>query len=98
MMCLGKINFTELSRLFSYLPQYCDKQEGGRKGGIKKEKKVLVESASKKKKKIYQNSLSVKNHVLCDFNLNPSSLILQKSFYFMRTGLAHKIKLVKSNH
>lgn len=55
-MCLGKINFTELSRLFSYLPQYCDKQEGGRKGGIKKEKKVLVESASKKK--IYNFFLS----------------------------------------
>lgn len=86
MMCLGKINFTELSRLFSYLPQYCDKQEGGgRKGGIKKEKKVLVESASKKKT-IYQNSLSVKNHVLCDFNLNPSSLILQKKLLFYEDG------------
>lgn len=51
MMCLGKINFTELSRLFSYLPQYCDKQER-REGGIKKEKKkVLAESAKKIKNK-----------------------------------------------
>lgn len=63
-MCLGKINFTELSRLFSYLPQYCDKQEGGRKGGIKKEKKVLVESASKKKKNLSEQPFSQKSRPL----------------------------------
>lgn len=85
MMCLGKINFTELSRLFSYLPQYCDKQEGGRKGGIKKEKKVLVESASKKKKFLSEQPFSQKSRPLW-FQPEPQLTYSPKKLLFYEDG------------